>query len=224
MDDGPRSIATSLAMAQIAAEDGISVVIATPHADGSLLAPEQLAAAVANLNRELSTRTIPLTVVSGFEVPHHLALDLAVSHTLAASRYLLIEFPHDFMPAEAAPLIRDLVARGYLPIVAHPERNGDILADPRHLSEIVDAGAQSQVTAASVTGDFGPDCQRCSHFLLTRGLAHFIATDSHSPTFRIPVLSKARSLAEKLLGPERAALLVEGNPRKILRAASPPPR
>lgn len=224
MDDGPRSISTSLAMARIAAEDGISVVIATPHADGSPLAPERLAAAVENLNRELGGRGIPLTVVSGFEVPHHLALDLAASHTLAASSYLLIEFPHDFMPVEAAPLIRALVGRGYLPIVAHPERNRDILADPQRLAEIVDAGAQSQVTAASITGDFGPDCQWCAHYLLTRGLSHFIATDSHSPTFRIPVLSKARSFAEKLLGPERAALLLEGNPRKILRAVSPAPR
>jgi protein-tyrosine phosphatase len=224
MDDGPRSIDTSLAMAKIAAEDGITVVIATPHADGSRHAPERLAAEVDDLNRGLRARTIPLTVLSGFEVPHHLALNLAVSHTLAASKYLLIEFPHDFMPADAAGLIRALVARGYLPIVAHPERNGDILADPQRLAEIIDAGAQSQITAASVTGDFGPDCQRCAHFLLTRGLAHFIATDSHSPTFRIPALSKARDLAEKLLGPEQAALLVEGNPRKILQAASPAPR
>ena len=79
------------------------------------------------------------------------------------------------------------------------------------------------MTAASITGELGPDCQRCAHYLLTQGLVHFIATDSHSTTFRRPMLSRARAVAGKLLEPDRVALLVEGNPRKILQATDPNP-
>jgi protein-tyrosine phosphatase len=212
---------TSLAMAKIAAEDGIEVIIATPHADGKLITPARLGTVVRNLNRELADRRIPLTVIPGFEIPHYLALDLAATHTLAGSRYVLIEFPHGFMPGEAPALISTLVARGFLPVIAHPERNEDILDDPQRLAVIAGAGAQIQLTAASITGELGPDCQRCAHYLLARNLAHFIATDSHSPSFRTPVLSKAYAIASKLLGPGRAARLIEGNPRKILLAANP---
>lgn len=220
LDDGPQSIDVSLAMAKIAAEDGIEVIIATPHADGILIAPEQLNRKVHELNRALVARSIPLTVVPGFEIPHHLALDLADSCTLAGGRHVLIEFPHDFLPGDAPGLISTLIARGFLPIIAHPERNVGILAEPQRLAGMIAAGAHAQVTAASITGDFGPDCQRCAQYLLVRDLAQYIATDSHSPTFRAPVLSRAQAVATKLLGPERAAQLVQGNPRKILQTAA----
>lgn len=213
----------SLAMAEMAVKDGIEVIIATPHADGKLITPERRDVAVRDLNRELIARHIPLTVVPGFEIPHYLALDLAATHTLAGSRHVLVEFPFDIMPGDAPALISALIGRGFLPVIAHPERNGDIIADPRQLTEMISAGAQVQVTAASITGELGPDCQRCAHYLLKRGLAHFIATDAHSPTFRTPVLSRACAVAGKLLASDRVALLVEGNPRKILQATNPNP-
>jgi len=216
LDDGSQDLATSLVMAERAAADGIRVIIATPHTNGVFPTPERLALEVGNLNREISSRRLSVVIVPGFEIPHSLALDLAATHTLAGSGYLLIEFPHAYLPAGAVRLITDLVNRGYQPIIAHPERNGDVLAAPGRLVELVEAGAQIQLTAASVTGDFGPDCQRCAHYLLTRGLTHYIATDSHSPSFRTPVLRKARTLVEKLLGPEQAALLTDGNPLKIV--------
>lgn len=222
LDDGPLTMATSLTMAKIAAADGIEVIFATPHADGALITPERLGAEVSNLNRCLSERKIPVTVVPGFEIPHFLALDLAATHTLAGSTFVLIEFPHDFMPLDAPLLIRTLIGRGFQPIIAHPERNRDILLDPQRIAPHVEAGALLQVTAASITGEFGPDCQRCAHYLLSRSLAHFIATDSHSPNFRTPMLSKARAMAKKVLDAERATQLVSGNPRKILMAGHPP--
>ena len=86
LDDGPQTMDLSLAMAEMAVEDGIEVIIATPHADGELITPARLDAAVRDLNRELIARHIPLTVVPGFEIPHYLALDLAATHTLAGSR------------------------------------------------------------------------------------------------------------------------------------------
>ncbi|MHB8809916.1 MAG: tyrosine-protein phosphatase [Desulfobulbaceae bacterium] len=221
LDDGPRSMDLSLAMAEIAVKDGIEVIIATPHADGTLITPARLDAAVRDLNRALSARHLPLTVVPGFELPHYLALDLAPTHTLAGSNHVLVEFPFDILPGDAPALISTLIGRGFQPVIAHPERNGEIIADPRLLTEMISAGAQVQMTAASITGELGPDCQRCAHYLLRRGLAHFIATDAHSPTFRTPVLSRACAVARKLLEPDRVALLVEGNPRKILSTTGP---
>lgn len=210
----------SVAMARIAADDGIEVIIATPHVDAGHVTPERLHYGVQDLNRELITRRIPLTVVPGFEIPHCLALTLAPSHGLAGSRYVLVEFPHDYLPADAPAILSRLVDGGFLPVIAHPERNRDILINPGLLADMIATGALAQITAGSVTGEMGPDCQRCAIYLLSLGLVHFIATDSHSPSFRTPELSKARSLTRKLLGVTQAELLTNGNPWKIFQSAS----
>ena len=84
------------------------------------------------------------------------------------------------------------------------------------MNDLIEAGALSQLTAASFTGELGPDLQRCAIYLLSNAMVHFIATDSHSPSFRAPILGKATSLAAKLLDRQQADLLTFGNPSKIL--------
>ena len=50
-------------------------------------------------------------------------------------------------------------------------------------------------------------------------MGDFIATDSHSPAFRKPVLTNAYKTVKKLLGREKADLLTIENPQKILQDA-----
>jgi protein-tyrosine phosphatase len=216
MDDGPQRLEVSLSMAALAAEDGIKAIIATPHTDGIRVNRPSVEDAVRNLQDELIRLRIPLKIAAGFEIPYELADELAGSHTLAASNYVLLELPHYYVPADALQTVSRLLGRGLIPVIAHPERNSGIMVQPDRLAELVDAGALTQVTASSITGDLGPDTRRCAFHLLGAGLVHFIATDSHSPTFRVPRLKKARALAAKLVGPEQADALVSGNPAKIL--------
>ena len=218
LDDGPQQLENSIAMASIAARDEIRVIIATPHADGFRVNQVTVAAKVNELNNELTKLAISLKIVAGYEIPYHLIPDLASTHTLAGSRYVLIEFPQAYIPQDAITTIYNLINKGLQPIIAHPERNSGILAQPDLLADLIDAGALSQLTAASVTGELGPDLQRCAIYLLSNNMVHFIATDSHSPSFRAPVLRKAHTLAKKLLGQQQADLLTIGNPGKILEA------
>jgi len=225
VDDGPLLLKSSLAMAAIAAEDGITVIIATPHTDGIRVNRETVAAKVRYLNRELDRHAIPLAIVAGHELPYHLLPNLASSHTLADSNYVLVELPHSYFPGDTLGTVYGLLDRGMVPIIAHPERNKDVLLEPDLMADLVEAGALVQLTAASNTGELGTDIQRCAHYLLENNLTHFIATDSHSPSFRTPVLGKAHGVAVRLLGRQQADLLTAGNPEKILRAAGKiPPR
>jgi len=218
IDDGPERLETSLAMASMAAADGIRTIIATPHTDGVRVHHAAVTQAVEELNHELESSRIPVTVAVGFEIPYHLLDSLAATHTLADSRYVLVEFPHGYIPRDAGQTLYNLIMQGLRPIIAHPERNGGVLTRPDRLAEFIDAGALAQLTAASITGDLGSDVQRCALYLLNRNLSHFIATDSHSPSFRQPVLGKARAVAEKILGQKEADLLVMGNPVKITQS------
>lgn len=217
VDDGPLLLKSSLSMAKIAAGDGITTIIATPHTDGIRVNRQTVAALVERLNSELQRHAIPVRIAPGHEVPYHLVAELADTHTLAGSRYVLAELPHTCFPAGALRTVYWLLDRGLVPVIAHPERNTDILFDPDLLRGLVEAGALAQLTADSVTGELGTDIQRCAHYLLEHDLVHFIATDSHSPTFRKPVLRKAHGVAARLIGRQRADQLTRGNPEKILQ-------
>lgn len=224
IDDGPQNLAASLAMAKMAGNDGIRALIATPHTDGIRVNQERVAAATHDLNLELRQQNLALTVYPGFELPYHLAGELAATHTLANNgRHVLIEFPPLHLPRTALDTFFPLTAAGLIPVLAHPERNPGVLMNPDALREMVANGILVQITASSVTGEMGPDVERCAHYLLKQGWVHFLATDSHAPTFRAPVLSRALKIASRLIGPEKARALVEEYPKQILASAAPFP-
>lgn len=218
IDDGPSLLETSLAMATIAADDGINTCIATPHTDGIRVNRETVNAAVKQLNGELNRRNINLNVIPGFEIPYHLINELAFTHTLSSSNFVLIEFPHSFVPGDATASLYQLIVNGLQPVIAHPERNMAILENPNRINDLIDIGVKIQVTAASITGELGPAIEQCAHNLLRKKLIHFVATDSHSPTFRKPVLSTACKKVTKMMGKDLADLIFIHNPALIIQS------
>lgn len=217
MDDGPTVLETSVAMATIAAKDGISCIVATPHTDGIRVNRDSVGIAVDRLNKIFLRENIHIELIPGYEIPYHLVNDLAETHTLGSSNFVLVEFPHSYVPNEALAGCYRLLDKGLQPIIAHPERNTQIIRCPEVLEELLRTGARAQLTAASITGEMGPDVQRCAHLLLRQDLVHFIGTDSHSPSFREPVLSKAFKTVKKLIGRNKAEQIFFQNPSLITR-------
>ena len=73
-----------------------------------------------------------------------------------------------------------------------------------------------QITAGSLTGDFGKDARRCAEYLLRAGVVDVIATDAHSTGRRKPKLSEGMQAAAEIVGPERAKQMVFDTPMKII--------
>ncbi len=128
IDDGAIDLDMALAMAKVAAEDGIRTIACTPHIYPGLYentAPG-IRVAIAALQRELYRRQIPLRLLEGADV--HLEPDLAGSiragrvPTLAGSRYLLLEPPHHVAPPGFEETVFKLTVAGYVPVITHPER------------------------------------------------------------------------------------------------------
>ena len=216
VDDGSPDIETSLKMARIAAQDGVRVIFATPHVGDNGLERKVIIEKAVLLSSELKKKNIDLKVVPGGEIQSHLALSLASIHTLGFSNSILIEFPHSFLPLESVVLVRTLVSKGYRVIIAHAERNYTIAFHPEKVCDLIQAGAEIQITAESLTGFLGPDPKRCADYLLRQKWVHYIATDSHSPTFRRPTLSHAVQVASKFIGKKAALKLVTTNPERII--------
>jgi protein-tyrosine phosphatase len=101
-------------------------------------------------------------------------------------------------------------------MLAHPERNALVQANPSMLAPLVERGTLVQITAASLAGQFGPLVARTAAYLLRGRLAHVIATDAHNDLRRRPELSAAVAAAGEIIGPAEAEQMVRDIPRAIL--------
>jgi protein-tyrosine phosphatase len=126
-------------------------------------------------------------------------------------------FPHNYLPSNFKEILFSLALQGLYPIITHPERNLAIMKRPSLLFDMLHSNVLVQITAGSLTGEFGRDEQACASYLLRKEAVHFIATDAHSADFRCPVLSEGLQFAAKIIGKERAKKLVCDNPDAVLK-------
>ena len=217
IDDGPVDMQTSIDMARIAAEDGIETIVATPHIKDTLHSTVKLGALVSQLNINLKHQNIPVNVLLGADVFALLNPSRLKDYTINNSRYILIEFPHNYLPSNSKEILFALAMQGFCPIITHPERNLAIMKKVDLLLDMLHSNVLVQITAGSLTGEFGRDEQACANYLLRKEAVHFIATDAHSTNFRRPVLSGGLKIAGKIIGKERAKKLVWDNPEAVLK-------
>jgi protein-tyrosine phosphatase len=145
-----------------------------------------------------------------------LSPELLKAYTINNTGFILVEFPYTHLPINAGEILFNLILQGLTPIITHPERIPTVMANPDTLLSLLNGNVYVQVTADSLTGAFGDRAKECACFLLQKGAVHFIASDAHSSKIRKPVLSEALAVAEKIIGKEKARLLVEDNPLSVI--------
>jgi len=227
IDDGPSTLEESLAMCRIAAADGIGTIVATPHfRPGRFTAsPRQITESIAALKTAvrkdgLDLRILPAAEVSvSPELPRYLETDAQLTIN-GGGRFFLAELPPDAVLPRWDSFLLSMRESGKTPILAHPERNAWFRSHPEALYSFVQRGGMVQITASSLTGDWGEDARDLSLLLLEHNLAHIIGSDAHNSGHRAPVLSAAVSTAGQVIGRERAVALVSAIPRAIIEGAA----
>jgi protein-tyrosine phosphatase len=136
-------------------------------------------------------------------------------------KYLFLEFPYQMIPYQAEEIMFRLMTRGITPIITHPERNLEIGQRPQRYYEMIRMGCLGQMTAMSLTGEFGSRVKRIAERLVKKRLIHFIASDAHSIDGRPPILSESVGAAAKIVGKEEAQKMVTQYPRAILEGRKP---
>jgi len=216
LDDGPTDMQTSIDMAKIAAEDGIKTIVATPHINDKLHSNLNIRALVSELNINMEYQNIPVKVLQGGDVFALAPPSQLKDYTVNNSRYILLEFPRNYLPTNFKEILFSWALEGLCPIITHPERNLTIMKKPDLLLDMLHGNVFVQITAGSLTGKFGRDEQACSSYLLQKKAVHFIATDAHSNEYRRPILSRGLKQAEKIVGKGMAMKLVLDNPSAVL--------
>ncbi len=216
IDDGPRTFEESVAMAKMAAEDGIAAIVATPHLNEKLYNPEEISRRASWLNHLLRTQKIPVSILQGADVSVLFKPQQVRGFTINDTDYILVEFPHTHLPKHAADILFEFVVHGYKPIITHPERNPSISTNPELLINLQGQNIYVQITSGSLVGRFGKESRACAEELLRAGAVDIIATDAHSTTFRRPRLRAGMEAAAEIVGLEAAKRMVFGNPMKII--------
>ena len=225
IDDGPTTMTESLEMCRIAVNDGIKKMIATPHVQNGMydLDANKVLEKIHLLNQLVKQEGLDLVIFPGAEV--HLSDRLLDAEILKESsiltlnggrKYILLEFPFQWVPSGTEHVIFKLRSMGFTPILPHLERNFKIQRDPYMVRHFAEMGAILQVTAQSITGDFDAAPMKCALWMLKNNLVHVIASDAHSPVGRPPILSKALKVVSDKLGEEAAKKMVLEHPRMIL--------
>ncbi|MCM3586968.1 tyrosine protein phosphatase [Mesobacillus maritimus] len=215
MDDGAQTVHDSLEMANLAVQEGITTIIATPHhKNGRYENPKELILnRVEELNRHFQQENISLKVLPGQEtaINGDMMEDYEQSQimTLNGTQYVFVEFPSSHVPRYAEKMLFDLQLKGLIPIIVHPERNAEIIERPEKLYNFVNKGSLAQVTAGSVCGKFGKKIKSFSEQLIEANLVHFVASDAHNVTSRAFHLGQAYDLIEKQYGVDQVYLFTE---------------
>jgi len=224
MDDGPVTLDEALALVDHAIASGIARSIVTPH-----ILPGRYENTVANIRyaaqsfrEQLAERGTALEIGYAAEIrigPEILTLADAGSVPILGDvdgyDIVLLEFPDSHIPPGSDKLVESLLDRRLRPLIAHPERNKEVMHDVDRISPFVKSGCWLQLTAGSLTGTFGPRCRNTACRMLERGWVAVLASDAHNMAARTPELEPARRAAEAIVGESASWLLVRDTPAQI---------
>jgi protein-tyrosine phosphatase len=223
VDDGAESIAESVEMCRLAAEDGCTVLVATPHRRRAPWPDRPLGQLTELLDRVRAVDGMLPELLLGAEVrvDAELVRELDATGpdelpTLGPSNAMLIELEPRGAGPDPVQLVADLRARGFRPLVAHPELTPSLRRSPGLAERLVVAGARLQVTAMSVTGEFGPAAKEAAGELFDAGLVHVVASDAHRVGWRPPGLARARRAIADRWGEATAEAVTVTNARALL--------
>jgi len=225
MDDGATSFAESLAMAQMAIADGITHIVATPHANGEYrFNYERVKSTARELQRAVGER---LQVATGCDFhlnPENLAAlkSSPAAFCIDQKDCLLVEFNEFVIPLAMDQTLYEIQLGGIRPIITHPERNGVLRSQPERLEKWIRNGCYGQVTGGSLLGLFGSGPLRASLDWIARGLVHMVASDAHNTTSRPHKLRGAYQVVHKRFGRAKAESLFVDNPLAVLEGRSLP--
>jgi protein-tyrosine phosphatase len=215
LDDGADTLETSIQMAESAIADGITHVVATPHANSHYkFDPEIICRHRDELQAAVGNR-LKLATGCDFHLNFENLQDLEKNprkYTINQKNYLLVEFAEFSIPPSMDDTMHHLHLIGLSPIITHPERNAMLRTKPERMYRWLHQGSYVQITAQSLLGRFGNSAQECAEQLLDEDRVHFVASDAHNLKGRPLQLRAAFDAVAERRGEHVAQALFRDNP------------
>lgn len=184
IDDGAQTMEDSLVLLRRLSELGYKKVITTPHvmADFYRNTPEIINNGLELLKKELVRNNINIEIEASAEYYLDEAFEVKLEKETIlplGENYLLFELSFINYPQSFFEIVEKIKAKGYKPILAHPERYGYLGGAIENYERIKKAGCDLQLNVLSLTGYYGKQCQRVAEELVANQLIDFLGTDLH---------------------------------------------
>ena len=186
IDDGSNSIEESIEILRRAEKEGVSEIVLTPHYI------ENTRYNCNNKNKQDLFEKLKETMEqSGINIKLYLGnenymsmnfIELLENNEIMSinnSRYLLLEFPLNQIYKNSKECLYELVTKGYVPILAHPERYRDFQNNPDLVEEYTRMGILLQGNYKSLLGKYGSKAKKTLKILLKKDLITFLGSDIH---------------------------------------------
>lgn len=224
VDDGADDLEVSLEMAAMAAESGVSILVATPHSNQigrfENFYDEKLSAKFRALKSEVKKHGIPLEILEGMEIFASEDMGIKIKkgflRGINRSDYYLVEFPFEADPWWIGQCLEGIFDQGKIPLIAHPERYFCVQDYPGLVYEWLQSGCLIQMNKGSILGRFGREVRDAAETLLLYDLISCVASDAHSFDMRTPHMGLVREHLEQNGGSAYARHVLYENPRLIL--------
>ncbi len=234
-DDGPQTDDEALEMCRISWSEGIRCAAAGAHQNDRYPAvtPEFIRSKTRHLAQMLQDKDIGLKVFPCAEVMVHPEMESSwlegrLLSVADRKEYLLLEMPHGLF-VDLREIVHDLREHGIRPILAHPERQPELLNEPGWIEQFIQAGCLVQVSSGSVTDPKSRADANALKDWFKRGIVHVMGSDAHSPRRRRPQMAGAYRQISSWAGVGVADRVCSTNGTAIvhglpLRIAPPEPR
>lgn len=223
VDDGASTMDEVRALLKMEYKQGVRTIILTPHFRKGMfeVSAAEIRKQMKKVQRAAEQLNLDIEFFLGreFYADSHLSERLRSEDclTLAGTKYILVEFSYSQTFQKIRSRVYELMAEGYIPVIAHIERYACLTANIDLVEELVDMGAHMQVNASPVIGEDGLRQKRFCAKLMKRDLIYFIGTDAHDSRSRIPNLGRCAEYIEKKMGSDYAKKILIDHPRMLLK-------
>ncbi len=226
VDDGAENFDEAIEMLRIAQSNGTTDIVLTPHylardMRGAKLRKKDMLSRFEIFKESAQSYCPKLNLYLGAETYAVNNLYEAIEDdqiiTINNTKYVLLEFGFSDHIRRAYNATVSLMERGYIPIIAHPERYDFVKDDPMSIIEFIDIGALLQINCGSLAGEYGGASREVAMMYLDEGFAAAVASDGHSVFQRTPDLSEAYAFVSSVFSAAYADDLFYRNPLSIIK-------
>jgi len=225
IDDGAKTIEESILLLKNMKKIGINVVVATPHyiSETSYIKDNSNKSyLIGQIKEEIKLQNIGIDLYLGNEVfidrNIHEFVRLGKVATINSSKYLLLELPRNTEILELFDILFKLRSRGYIIIIAHPERYVFLQRDYKYLNKILEMGCLFQGNFENAIGRYGSEAEKIFWYMLSHNKYQFLATDVHHNTDKLfENFPKIENNIKKVIGDNKYHEITHVNPMKVLK-------
>jgi protein-tyrosine phosphatase len=208
LDDGVQSVEEAVQLLRGFSELGYKHLVTTPHilSDFYPNTPNGIRKQLTLVQAACQQQGVAISLEAAAE--YYLdevffkSLDADENLLSFGDKYILFETGFVNQPAILFDAIFRMKARGYKPILAHPERYEYMYNNHELAQELVDRGALLQINLNSISGYYSVPARKVSEWLINKKLVHFVGSDCHNQkhfnlireTIKLPYFDKLLKL------------------------------